>query len=124
MLSKKVMIVDDDREFLEELKDVLTSSGYETIAVNDAAAALETADRAKPDVVLLDLKMPKKTGFQLAMEIRQLSGQEQVPVIAMSGFLKDGYNPLLYLCSIRRCLKKPLNPLDVIAEIEDALRQG
>jgi two-component system response regulator AdeR len=121
MTKKTVMIVDDDKEFLSELKETLDSSGYDMIAVNDGFTALDIASRVIPDVILVDLKMPKKTGFQLADELRRLSGISDIPIIAMTGFFKDGYGPLMNICGIKRCLKKPFHPLDVITEIEDAL---
>lgn len=123
MANRKVMIVDDDREFLQELEEILCHSGYEMFAVNDSILALDAAAKIHPDVILIDLKMPNKTGFQLADELRRLSGLEQIPIIAMTGFFKDGYRPLLNICRIKKCLKKPFNPLDVIAEIENAITE-
>lgn len=120
MANKKVMIIDDDKEFLEELEETLALSGYDMVAVNDAALAVEVAAKAKPDVVVLDLKMPKKSGFQVADELRHLSEAAHIPVIAMSAFFKDDYGPLLNICGIKKCLKKPFNPLDIITAIEKA----
>lgn len=122
-MDKKVMVVDDDKEFLEELRETLALSGYELVAVNDATAVLDLVNSAKPDVILLDLKMPQKSGFQVADELRHLSQSGSVPVIAMSAYLKDEYIPLLKICGIKRCLKKPFYPLDVIAQIEEVLAE-
>ncbi|MDD2752390.1 MAG: response regulator [Candidatus Omnitrophica bacterium] len=124
MPDKKVLIVDDDKEFLEELKETLALSGYEMFAVNDSGLALNMATQVRPDVILIDLKMPKKTGFQLADELRHLSGLDHIPIIAMTGFFKDSYGPLLNICGIKKCLKKPFNPLDIIMEIENALAEN
>lgn len=121
MPNKRVLIVDDDKDFLDELNETLALSGYEMTAVNDSLEALDTAARVKPDVILIDLKMPKKSGFQLADELRHLSGLGRIPIIAMTAFYKDEYTPLMRICGIKRWLKKPFNPLDVIAEIEEAL---
>jgi len=123
MANKKVMIVDDDKEFLQELEELLLESGYDMIVVDDATAVLDVASRAKPDVILLDLKMPGKSGFQVADELKHISQLSNVPIIAMSGFFKDNYGPLLNICGIKRCLKKPFNPLDIIAEIEEAIAE-
>lgn len=120
---KRIMVVDDDREFLEELKELLELSGYELVAVDDPAAAVEVANRTKPVAVLLDLKMPKKSGFQVANELKHFSELARVPIIAMSAFYKDSYRPLLDICGIKRCLAKPFQPLDIIAEIEQALAE-
>jgi|SRR3990167_1352246 len=122
-MRNKIMVIDDDKEFLDELKELLESSGYDLAAVNDADAAIESAKGIKPALILLDLKMPKKSGFQLANELRYFSELAGVPIIAMSAFYKDDYKSLLDICGIKRCLTKPFQPLDVIAEIEDALAE-
>jgi len=121
---KKIMVVDDDKEFLEELGEMLELSGYDLVAANDAGSAIEVAKEAKPVVILLDLKMPKKSGFQLASELKYFAELERIPIIAMSAFYKDDYKPLLNICGIRKCLTKPFRPLDVIAEIEEALAEN
>jgi CheY-like chemotaxis protein len=123
MGKKKILIVDDDKEFLEELREMLELCGYELVAVNDADKALQTAKEIKPAVILLDLKMPKKSGFQLANELRQFSEFTGIPIIAMSSFYKDDYKTLLEMRGIKRCLNKPFQPLDVIAEIEEGLAE-
>ena len=122
MINTRVMIVDDDKEFLDELNETLALSGYDMVPVNDADMALDTAAKAKPDVILLDLKMPKKSGFQLADEIKHLTDFGSIPIIAMTAYFKDDYGPLMNICGIKRCLKKPFNPLDIIVEIEEALK--
>ncbi len=121
MENGKVMIVDDDKEFLEELRETLVLSGYSMIAVNDSLSALDTAVREKPDVVVLDLMMPGKNGFQLADDLRHAPQLMQMPIIAMTGNFEEACNPLIKMCDIKKCLRKPFNPLDIIAEIEAVL---
>lgn len=123
MAHKKVMILDDDKEFLEELQETLSLSGYDPIAINDTDGFMAAVERVKPDVILLDLKMPKKTGFQIAFELKEYAQNARVPVIAMSAFVKEGYVSLMELCGIKKCLRKPFNPLDIIAEIEKQLSE-
>lgn len=117
------MIVDDDREFLEELKETLTSSGYDTTALSNSTSALKMVRKIKPDVILLDLKMQGKSGFQIADELKQLPETAHIPIIAMTAFYTEReYTILMNICSIKTCLMKPFNPLDLIAEIERALK--
>lgn len=122
MGKKTVVIVDDDKVFLEELETLLAYSGYDLVAVSDSLSALDIVPRIKPDVILMDLKMPGKNGFQLANEMQGILETENTPVIAMSAYFKDEYMPLLNICGIKRYLKKPFDPGDVIAQIEGALR--
>lgn len=125
MVSKKILIVDDDKEFLEELHDMLDSSGYDTVAVNDSSAASEVACLQKPDVILLDLKMGGMDGFQVTDKLKQSPETENIPIIAMTGYLTKGQHfSLAAMSGMEYCLIKPFNPLDVICRIEEALSKA
>jgi len=123
MFNHKVMIVDTNKKFLGDLEETLTFSGYDTIVTQDPYSALAIASREKPQAILLDLKMPGKSGFQLAHELKSSFELQHIPIIAMTEFFKDGYKNLMDMCGIKKCLKKPFNPLDVITEIEAVLEQ-
>jgi len=120
-VKKRIMIIDDDRDFLGELNEVLALTGYDVIPVNDSEKAVDLIKKDRPDLIMLDIKMPKKSGFDVASELKYFSGILDVPIIAMSAFYKEDFNYLLSVCGIRRCLKKPFNPLDAIMEIEKSL---
>lgn len=123
MSKKKIVIVDDDRGFLEELKEALTLSGYEVSTVSDGNVALEIIYKVKPDVLLLDLKMDQKSGFQLAYELKFLR-DVRIPVIAMTAFFAEKeHAQLMNVCGIQLCLKKPFNPQEAIAKIEGLLEE-
>ena len=121
MTAQKVMIVDDDKDLLEELKEIIISSGYETIAINDSATVLNVAYKEKPDVIVLDLKMDKMNGFRIAQRLKGVPSTAHIPVIAMTGIFTSEDNYLfMNTCGIKSCLEKPFNPLDLIALIEGA----
>ncbi len=123
MKKKKIMIVDDDREFLEELREILDLSGYHPVATTDSITFMEQVRMAGPDLILLDLKMEGKDGFQVAEELASDPETRNLPVIAITGFYSDeAYFRLKKFCRVEKCMQKPLNPLNVISEIEQALR--
>jgi hypothetical protein len=122
MAKKKIMIVDDNVEFLEELKELLDLSGYETTACIDGDSALAKAREERPDAILLDLKMDDKSGFQVADELRRMPEAANIPIIAMTGYYTEKEHALLVnICGINMRLLKPFNPLDVIAKLESIL---
>jgi len=124
MSKGKVMIVDDDREFLEEFKETLDLNGYEVIGVSDSTAVLETANNTKPDVIVLDLKMDDMSGFEVADELQHFSNTMQIPVIAVTGFFKEAEHiALLNICGIKKCIPKPFSPQEVITAIEEVLKK-
>ncbi|MDP2921360.1 MAG: response regulator [Candidatus Omnitrophota bacterium] len=122
MLPKTVMIIDDDREFSEELEEALRLSDYETITVKDPALALREAISKKPDVALLDLKMYGQNGFLLANEFKNSRRFADMPIIAMSGCFKNKDSEFLNTYGFKGYLEKPFNPADVIAKIKDVLK--
>lgn len=120
--AKTVMMVDDDKEFLEEMKVLLERTGYNVIALNDPSSALKLAREKRPDTILLDLRMKEMSGFEIADELKRFKDTENIPVIAMTGYytMKE-HTWLMNFCGIKKCLKKPFAPLDVIAEIENTI---
>lgn len=124
MKNKKIAVIDEDKRFLGEIEEVLTGSGYVPVVVSDALCAVDMAVWSKPDVILLELRMPRKNGFELANEINRVFEAKRIPIIAMSAFLKDELAFLLNLCGINRYLKKPFRPLDLIWAIEDVTEES
>jgi CheY-like chemotaxis protein len=125
MHPKRILLVDDDVEFLEELQELLHLSGYEVDAVNKPASAVSTALRRQPDLILLDLRMDGMTGFEVAKELRQSSQTARIPIVAMSGYFSEQQDCTLFdFLQIRNCLQKPFTPLDVISHIESSLKDA
>ena len=123
MKSRKIAIIDEDKEMLGELNEILNMGGYSSILINDPLSALDTVFENKPDVVLMELRMPQKNGFELTHEINRVFETKRMPVIAMSENFKDEFRWLLEICGIKRCIKKPFHPLDIIWAIENEIEE-
>lgn len=124
MAQKKILIVDDDKEYLEELSEMLTRSGYDITAISDGSAAIKAAQVTAPDLILMDLRMPVMSGFEVADRLKALTQTSRIPVIAITGYytMKE-HVWLMKFCCIKRCIKKPADPLDIKAEIESVLKE-
>ena len=119
------MILDDDKELLEELVDVLFSSGYDIFAFSGGRSALERVETIMPDIILLDLRMEKMSGFQFADRLRAMPAMEKIPVIAMSGYFRDDeHSTTMKICGIDHFIDKPFDPADMINKIEEVLKKG
>jgi DNA-binding response OmpR family regulator len=123
MNNKKILVLDDDKVFLEEFLSALVSNGYEPFTVDDTDGFMGVVVKIEPAVIVLDLKMPKKTGLLVALELKESGKTAHIPIIAMSGFVKENYALPLGLTNIKVCLKKPFSPADLIATIEKVLRK-
>lgn len=119
MPEKKVMIIDDEKVFLEELKELLILCGYDTFAFSDGLNAFSFLRNINPDIILLDLKMKVIDGLQFADKLRHSSEGKNIIIIAMTGFNIDKQSSnLLASYGIERCLRKPFHILDLVANLE------
>ena len=69
--KKRILLVDDDREIVESMRIALESSGYEILVARDGNQGLAMAERDNPDLVILDMMMPKRSGFLVLEKLRR-----------------------------------------------------
>jgi two-component system response regulator AdeR len=123
MQNRTVAIIDDNQDSLKELEKILTMAGYATILVDEILGAVDIVINNKPDVILMELKMPHRNGFALADAINRVFGAKKIPIIAMSNMFKDEFKWLMDFCGIKRWIKKPFLPLDVIWAVENEMEE-
>ena len=84
-MPKKVLVVDDDENTVKFLSAALEENGYEPVAAFNGREGLEKVKSENPDLVLLDVMMPKKTGFVLFKQLRRDDKYKDLPVIMLTG---------------------------------------
>jgi two-component system alkaline phosphatase synthesis response regulator PhoP len=84
-MAKKVLVVDDDVNTVKFLSAALQQNGYETIGAYNGREGLERIKSDNPDLVILDVMMPKKTGFVLFKQLRRDEQYKNLPVIMLTG---------------------------------------
>jgi len=123
MQSRRVAVIDDNQDSLRQLEEILKTAGYTPVLVNDAFWAVNTVSKFKPDVILMELRIPHKNGFALADAINRVFETKKIPIIAMTNIFKDEFKWLMDLCGIKRWIKKPFQPLDVIWAVENEIEE-
>jgi two-component system, chemotaxis family, response regulator PixG len=86
--SKLVICVDDNPQICESMRSIVTDAGYRFIAIEDPTQALPRLLENKPDLIFLDLIMPKINGYEICGQIRRVSTLAQIPIVVLTG--KDG----------------------------------
>ena len=84
-MSKKILIVDDEPDIIAFLSALLDENGYTSVSAKDGTEGLELLRDEKPDLVLLDLMMPKKSGITMFQELRKDPDLSNVPVVVVTG---------------------------------------
>jgi CheY-like chemotaxis protein len=127
--TKRVLIIDDDVDFLETSEVTLTGAGYSVTTAKSAEEGLSVAAEAKPDVVLLDLMLERPdAGFTVAHELRRRPEMKEVPILLVTAAARDtGFRFNLDSPEDRRWIKvdrilnKPLTRADLIAKVAEAV---
>ena len=87
--GRRVLIVDDSEDGAESLAMLLEFGGHETYKAHDGIAALEAAERLRPDAVLLDIGLPRMNGYEVGRRIRQTPWGKQLTLVALTGWGQD-----------------------------------
>ncbi len=120
MNHQKILIVDDDENICELLRLYLEKDGFETMVANDGEKAVEMVSRSNPDLMLLDIMLPKLDGWQVCREVRKTS---DVPIIMLTA-KGETFDKILGLeLGADDYVSKPFDTKEVIARIKAVLRR-
>ena len=118
--TKKILIVDDDVNICELLRLYLTKENYDTLVCNDGETALKTTLEQKPDLVLLDIMLPKLDGWQVCRAIRK---EADVPIIMITA-KGETFDKILGLeLGADDYITKPFDTKEVVARVKAVLRR-
>ena len=120
MEKQKILVVDDDKEILFSLSKLLEYDGFEVVQASDGLEALEQLDKEKPDLILLDIMMPKLDGISALMKIR---GSNHLPVIVLSAKTQDSDKVYGLTMGADDYICKPYNPAELSARVKALLRR-
>ena len=120
MKRSKILIVDDDKNICELLRLYFEKDGFDTIVANDGEAAIKLENSEKPDLILLDIMLPKVDGWQVCREIRKYSN---VPIIMVTA-KSETFDKVLGLeLGADDYVSKPFDSKEVVARVKAVLRR-
>jgi len=120
--KRRILIVDDDRESTRLVKVLLEKAGgYLVLEENDAAKAHQSAQNFRPDVILLDIMMPKTDGGEVAAQIEADPELQSTPIIFLTALVTEPETKAGLRIEGHRSLAKPVNIPDLINQIEESL---
>ena len=117
----KVLVVDDDDGIREYLRDLLTGADYEVIEADDGDRALRLFETEGPDIIMLDLRMPRVDGAEVLKKVR--ATRPEVPVIVMTGYVDVEVAMEVMKEGAFEYLIKPAKSLVILDTVDRARRQ-
>jgi len=119
--EKKILVVDDHADSAEMVQTLLKWRGYETLIATNGLDALELASQAKPDFILLDIVLPKMSGFEVAQRLKADPHTCSIPILALTARVTEWDRKKCLESGCDGYLAKPFFPQELMSEIERLL---
>ncbi|CAN5672763.1 response regulator transcription factor [soil metagenome] len=118
--QKTILLVDDDHEIVESMRTVLESKGYRVLAARDGNAGLSIAEREVPDLIVLDMMMPKKSGF-LVLEKLKSRPNGLIPTIMITGNEGSRHRAYAEFLGVKDYIRKPFAMEKLVRSVDNIL---
>mgnify|MGYP001823926897 FL=1 len=123
-MAQRILVVDDDREIVRLLRAYLEQAGYQVFSAYDGETALHIIRRECPDLVLLDLMLPDRDGWDVTRVVRGDPGLAATPILMLTARVEDHDKIVGLEMGADDYVSKPFNPREVLARIRAVLRRA
>ncbi len=117
-----VLVVDDNQQNLELLQAYLEDTEYQTVPAHDGPEALEIVAKDRPDLILLDIMMPRMSGFEVCRRIKDDPGTSDIPVIMVTALNEFGDIERGIDSGADDFVSKPVNRLELLTRVRTMLK--
>jgi two-component system, cell cycle response regulator DivK len=117
-MPKKILIVEDNQDNRELVVKVLRNKGFELAEASDGEEAIEKAVSEKPDLILLDISLPKLDGYEVVKRLKSMEEFREIPVVAFTAHAMKGDREKVIAEGFEGYISKPIN----IREFPDQLK--
>ena len=118
---KKILIVDDEKDIVETLSFMLKAKGFECICAYDGEEGLNLAKNINPDLVILDVMMPKINGYKICRLLKFDNKYKNIPIIMITARSQDEDKIIGEETGADEYITKPFNVDDVVAKVKSYL---
>ena len=123
MIKKKILLVDDEKDLVETVSFRLKAFGYEVIPAYDGKEALEKAKKEKPDLIILDLMLPKIDGYKVCRMLKFDEKYKNIPVIMFTARAQESDKELGLQVGADEYITKPFDAKVLLEKIKDLLNK-
>lgn len=118
--AKTILLVDDDSDILDSMRTILENKGYRILVARDGNAGLTVAERDSPDLIVLDMMMPKKSGFLVLEKLKSRPGG-LIPTIMITGNEGSRHRAYAEMLGVRDYIRKPFALEKLVKSVEKVL---
>ena len=120
----RILVVDDDRDIVRLVRSYLEKAGYEILTAYDGETALQVLRSEKPQLLILDLMLPDRDGWDVARMVRADTDLKGTPIIMLTARVEDNDKIVGLEIGADDYITKPFNPREVVARVRALLRRS
>ena len=122
MDKKRILLVDDEHELVDMVKIRLEANGYDVAVAYNGEEGLKAAKEKNPDIILLDIMMPKKDGYTVLKDLKADDKLREIPVIIITA--KPKMKDLFEMEGVNYYIVKPIDDKELLSKIKEALGEA
>ena len=120
-MSKRILVVEDQEDNRQILRDLLGNAGYELVEAVDGEQALAAYAKQRPDLILMDIQLPVMDGYETTRRIRAEPESKAIPIIAVTSYALTGDEARALAAGCNDYVTKPYSPRSLLAKVREHL---
>ncbi len=120
---KRILIIEDDRDIIELVRYNLVNEGFQVSAASDGTSGLASLKKSPPDILLLDLMLPRLSGLEICKEIRRDSALNRLPILMLTARGEEADRVVGLEMGADDYVTKPFSPRELVARVKALLRR-
>ena len=121
MPGRKILVVDDEPNVVRTLTFVLKKEGYDVASAGDGEEAMLKISESKPDLMFLDVMMPKKNGYEVCQELKGDSNSSDIHIVMLSAKGQEADKEKALTLGADEFMTKPFSPVGVLTRVKELL---
>jgi DNA-binding response OmpR family regulator len=121
-MARKVLIVDDEPNIVASLEFLMTRQGYDTLVVGDGDEVLGAVERFRPDLILLDVMLPHRDGFEVCQQLRA-GGHDRLKIVMLTAKGRESETAKGLAVGADAYVTKPFSTRDLVAQVAALLAE-
>ena len=120
-MAKRILVVEDQEDNRTILRDLLTAAEFEYLEATNGAEGVDTAERERPDLILMDIQLPEIDGYEATRRIKAKPELNPIPIIAVTSFALSGDDKKALAAGCQDYITKPYSPRALLAKVREHL---
>ncbi|MEI8350186.1 MAG: response regulator [Candidatus Omnitrophota bacterium] len=123
-MKKRILIIDDEKDLVETVTFRLEANGYEVISAHDGFVGLDKARKEKPDLIILDLMLPKIDGYKVCRMLKFDEKYKHIPIIMFTARAQESDKKMGEETGANAYVTKPFDPQALLTKIKELVKEA